>query len=81
MVMDTMQHPIDLVELPRIHLSFQANRIDTIDGRVEHRLYSNDHDGLYISTSMESREVAEKLVGSISKLHCVAKTQTTIYLY
>ena len=57
---------IDVIELPRVNLSFKSKRVETIDGKVEHRLYSNDHDGLYISTSAESREIAERLLGSIS---------------
>jgi hypothetical protein len=57
---------IDLIELPRVNLSFQARVVESVDGRVDHRLYSNDYDGLYISTSTESREIAERLLGTIS---------------
>jgi len=57
---------IDVIELPRVNLSFKAKKMEKIDGSMEHRLYSNDHDGLYISTSTESREIAEKLMGSIA---------------
>jgi hypothetical protein len=57
---------IDVIELPRVKLTFKSKRIESIDGRVEQRIYSNDHDGLYISTSTESREIAEKLLGSIA---------------
>ena len=56
---------IDLIELPRVNLSFRAKRIEKIDGIVEHRLYSVDNDGLYIATSAKSRELVEKLLGSI----------------
>jgi hypothetical protein len=56
---------IDVIELPRVNLAFRAKKVETIDGRVEHRLYSNDYDGLYISTSVEAREIAERLLGSI----------------
>lgn len=56
---------IDLIELPRVNLSFRAKRIEKIDGTVEHRLYSNDNDGLYIATSIKARELVEKLLGSI----------------
>jgi len=37
-------------------------------GKVEYQLYNNDHDGLYISKSTESREIVEKLLGTISHL-------------
>jgi hypothetical protein len=57
---------IDLIELPRVNLSFKARAVESVDGRVDHRLYSNDYDGLYISTSTESREIAERLLGTIS---------------
>ena len=56
---------IDLIELPRVNLSFRAKRVEKIDGSVEHRLYSNDNDGLYIATSLAARELVEKLLGSI----------------
>ena len=32
---------------------------------MEHRLYSNDNDGLYIASSSKSRGLVEKLLGSI----------------
>jgi len=56
---------IDLIELPRVNLSFRAKRVEKIDGTAEHRLYSNDNDGLYISTSAKAREMVEKLLGTI----------------
>jgi hypothetical protein len=58
--------PIDFIELPRVNLSFKAKEVDLVDGKKEHRLYSNDYDGLYIATSTEAREIAERLLGSIS---------------
>lgn len=57
---------IDLIELPRVNLTFKSAKIDHIDGSIEYRLYSNDHDGLYISLSTEARQVAEKLLGNIA---------------
>ena len=57
---------IDLIELPRANLSFKARKVETIGGKVEYRLYSNDHDGLYICTSTEARDIAESLLGSIA---------------
>ena len=57
---------IDFIELPRVNLSFKAKDVESIDGKIEHRLYSNDYDGLYIATSTEAREIGERLLGSIS---------------
>lgn len=57
---------IDFIELPRVNLSFKAKDVESIEGKIEHRLYSNDHDGLYIATSTEAREIGERLLGSIS---------------
>lgn len=57
---------IDFIELPRVNLSFKAKDVESVDGKIEHRLYSNDYDGLFISTSTEAREIAERLLGSIS---------------
>lgn len=57
---------IDHIELPRVNLSFKAKNVESMDGKVEHRIYSNDYDGLYIATSNEAREIAERLLGSIS---------------
>ena len=39
---------IDMIELPRLRLSFAARTVMQ-DGRAVNRLYSNDHVGLYIS--------------------------------
>ena len=55
---------IDLIELPRVNLSFRSRLITKIDGSTEQRLYSNDNDGLYIATSSTSREMVEALLGS-----------------
>jgi hypothetical protein len=57
---------IDLIELPRVNLSFKSKNVESIDGKVDHRLYSNDYDGLFIATSTEAREIAERLLGSTS---------------
>lgn len=57
---------IDLIELPRVNLKFKAKRVESINGVVDHRLYSNDHDGLYIAMSSEARKVAEKHLGNIA---------------
>lgn len=57
---------IDYIELPRVNLSFKAKATESVDGKVENRLYSNDYDGLYIATSTEARELADRLLGAIS---------------
>lgn len=56
---------IDLIEMPRVNLSFRSKRVEKIDGTIEHRLYSNDNDGLYIATSSKARVMVEKLLGQI----------------
>ncbi len=71
---------IDLIELPRVNLSFKAKRIETVDGKVECRLYSNDHDGLYISTSTESREIVDKLLGSISHFIVLQNSDNDLFV-
>lgn len=57
---------IDLIELPRVNLSFKSKSTESVDGKIENRLYSNDYDGLFIATSTEAREIAERLLGTIS---------------
>ena len=57
---------IDRIELPRVNLTFKSKKIEHVDGSVEHRMYSNDHDGLYIAMSKDARQVAEKLLGDIA---------------
>lgn len=57
---------VDFIELPRVNLSFKAKVVIDINGKQEHRLYSNDYDGLYIATSTEAREIAERLLGTVS---------------
>jgi hypothetical protein len=71
---------IDLIELPRVNLSFKAKKVETIDGKVEHRLYSNDHNGLYISTSTESREIVEKLLGLISHFIVLQNSDNDLFV-
>lgn len=71
---------IDLIELPRVNLSFKAKKVETIDGKVEHRLYSNDHNGLYISTSTDSREIVEKLLGLISHFIVLQNSDNDLFV-
>ena len=53
---------IDLIECPRVNLAFTVKEVESLEGRVHQRLYS----GLYIATSKEAREIAERLSGSVS---------------
>jgi hypothetical protein len=71
---------IDLIELPRVNLSFKAKTVESIDGKVDHRLYSNDYDGLYIATSNEAREMAEKLLGTISHFIVLQNADNDLFI-
>ena len=71
---------VDFVELPRVNLSFKAKGVDSIDGTPEHRLYSNDHDGLFISTSTEAREIAERLLGPISHFIVLQNAENDLFV-
>jgi hypothetical protein len=71
---------IDFIELPRVNLSFKAKKVDAVDGTSEHRLYSNDHDGLFISTSTEAREIADRLLGSISHFIVLQNAENDLFV-
>jgi hypothetical protein len=57
-----------------------AKKDASVDGQVEHRLYSNDHDGLFISTSVEAREIAERLLGSISHFLVLQNAENDLFV-
>lgn len=71
---------IDLIELPRVNLSFKAKVEESIDGKTENRLYSNDYDGLYIATSTEAREISEQLLGSISHFIVLQNSDKDLFI-
>jgi hypothetical protein len=72
---------IDLVELPRVNLSLKAKQVETIDGKSEHHLCSNNgHNGLSISTSTESREIVDKLVGLISHFIVLQNSDNDLFV-
>lgn len=71
---------IDLIELPRVNLSFQAKAVTSVDGTVDHRLYSNDYDGLYIATSAEARERVEKLLPDISHFIVLQNADSDLFV-
>ena len=45
---------IDIIELTWVNLKFKLQKVASVDGNVKNCLYSNDNDGLYISTSTEA---------------------------
>lgn len=71
---------IDVIELPRVNLKFKSKKIESMDGNVEYRLYSNDNDGLFISTSTEAREIAERLLGSISHFIVLQNAENDLFV-
>jgi hypothetical protein len=71
---------IDHIELPRVNLSFKSKIIESIDGRSEHRIYSNDYDGLYIATSNDAREIAERLLGAISHFIVLQNAENDLFV-
>jgi hypothetical protein len=74
------QASIDLIELPRVNLAFKAKKIESIDGQVDFRLYSNDYDGLYIATSTEAREISERLLGTISHFIVLQNADNDLFI-
>jgi hypothetical protein len=71
---------IDLIELPRVNLSFKGKKVENVYGKVEHRLYSNDHDGLYIASSTESREIVESLIGQIAHFIVLQNSDNDLFV-
>jgi hypothetical protein len=71
---------IDFIELPRVKLSFKAKQFEYSDGQKEHRLYSNDYDGLYIALSTEAREIADKLLGNISHFIVLQNAENDLFI-
>jgi len=57
---------VDKIELPRVNLTFKAKRVAIVGGSIEHRLFSNDHSGLYISTSNESIVRSNSISSNVS---------------
>ena len=56
---DTALCSVDLIELPRLHMSFYSKR--DLDGKV--RIYSKDHFGYFISSSLRDNMIAKILEG------------------
>ena len=71
---------IDLIELPRVNLSFKGKKVENVYGKVEHRLYSNDHDGLYIASSTEAREIVENLIGQIAHFIVLQNSDNDLFV-
>ncbi len=71
---------IDLIELPRVNLSFKAKEHETSDGKKEFRLYSNDFDGLFIAVSTEARDIADRLLGTISHFIVLQNAENDLFI-
>jgi hypothetical protein len=71
---------IDLIELPRVKISFCSKRTEGIDGKVEHRIYSKDHDGLFVSTSVEARDLVERLLGNIAHFIVLQNAENDLFV-
>jgi hypothetical protein len=71
---------IDYIELPRVNLSFKAKPFESSDRKTEYRLYSNDYDGLYIAVSTDAREIADKLLGSISHFIVLQNSENDLFI-
>ena len=56
---DTAMCSVDLIELPRLHMSFYSKR--DLDGKV--RIYSKDHFGYFISSSLKDSMIMKILDG------------------
>lgn len=71
---------IDLIELPRVNLSFKAKQYESNDGLKEFRLYSNDFDGLFIAVSTEARDIADRLLGTISHFIVLQNAENDLFI-
>ena len=71
---------IDYIELPRVNLSFKAKEFETPEGRKEFRLYSNDYDGLFIAVSTEARDIADRLLGTISHFIVLQNAENDLFI-
>ena len=67
---DNLKNPTDassinLVELPRIKMSFRSQTVETSPGKFSTHLFSTDHDGMFITTDPTARKHVERLLGSV----------------
>ena len=51
-----------------------------IGGIIEHRLHINDHSGLNIAISTESREIVDKILGSIKHFIVLQSIDNYIFI-
>ena len=51
-----------------------------IGGVIEHRLHINDHSGLNIAISTESREIVDKILGSIKHFIVLQNIDNNIFI-
>jgi hypothetical protein len=71
---------IDLIELPRVNLTFKSKEFETSDGKKEFRIYSNDYDGLFIAISNEAREIAERLLGDVAHFIVLQNAENDLFV-
>jgi len=71
---------VDKNKLPRVNVTFKANIFVTIGGSIEHCLHINDHNGLNILISTGSREIAEKMLGSIKHFIVLQNIDNNIFI-
>ena len=71
---------VDKIKLPRVNVTFKANIFVMIRGIIEHRLHINDHSGLNIAISTESREIVEKMLVSIKHLIVLQNIDNNMFI-
>ena len=71
---------VDKIKLPRVNVTFKANIFVMIGWIIEHRLHINDHSGLNIVISTESREIVEKILDSIKHFIVLQNIDNNIFI-
>ena len=64
---------VDKIKLPRVHVTFKANII-------EHPLHINDPNCFNIAISTESKEIVEKILGSIKYFIVLQNIDNNIFI-
>ena len=64
---------VDKIKLPRVHVTFKGNII-------EHPLHINDHNGFNIAISTKSKEIVEKILGSIKHFIVLQNIDNNIFI-
>ena len=71
---------VDKIKVPRVNVTFKENIFVMIGGIIEHRLHINDHSGLNIVISNESREIVEKILYSIKHFLVLQNIDNNIFI-